>query len=784
MPLADVLPIARQIAEALEAAHEQGIVHRDLKPANIKVRPDGTVKVLDFGLAKALDPAGASGSGELMHSPTMTARATQMGMIIGTAAYMAPEQAKGKAVDRRADIWAFGVVLYEMLTGRRAFPGDDVSETLASVLAREADLAALPANTPAPVRRLVARCLEKDPKQRIRAIGDAMRRLDEDLASAAPPPVTAAATHRGRSSRALWLALAVTSLAAAGLAVPAVRHLREAPPALPPEIRLDIVTPAAEDPVSFALSPDGRQIVYAASGDGGSRLWLRRLDATAGQPLNGTEGGAYPFWSPDGRSIAFFADSKLKRLDVGGGPPQVLAAAPGGRGGTWNGDGVILFAPCQSCALQRVGAAGGDAVAATTFSEKQAGHRFPAFLPGGREFVFFAQGTAAIQGVYLGSLDGPDTRRLTASDTAARYVAPGWLLWIQGGTLRAQRLERSTKQLVGDPVTLADPVAFPPGVHVGAFSVSDGGLVAYRGGGAQRRQLAWFDRAGRSRGMLGPPDENVLQEVRLSPDGRRVAVRRTVQGNIDIWLTDDARTSRVTFDAAQESFPVWSPDGGRIVFASNRKGSLDLFVRPSNGTGAEDLLAESTQTKSPSDWSGDGRFLLFNSLDPQSGWDLWVMPMSGARTARVFLKTPFNERRPRVSPDGRWVAYQSDESNRVEVFVRPFDPSGSGDAGGLWQISTAGGVYPVWRADGRELYYLAPDGAVMAVPIAMRGGEVVSGTPVALFSPRIFGGGFEASQGWQYDVTRDGRFLVNTSLADTAAVPITLVQHWNPEAKR
>jgi Tol biopolymer transport system component len=553
---------------------------------------------------------------------------------------------------------------------------------------------------------------------------------------------------------------------------------------LPPETRLDIVTPTTEDPVSFALSPDGRHIVYAATADGAPRLWLRRLDATAGQPLNGTEGGAYPFWSPDGRSIAFFADSKLRRLDVGGGPPQTLAAAPGGRGGTWNGDGVILFAPCTSCALRRLGAAGGDSVEVTKLAEKQTGHRFPAFLPGGREFVFFVQGTAAIQGVYLGSLDGPDTRRLTASDTGARYVAPGWLLWIQGGTLRAQRLERSTQQLVGDPVTLADPVAFQPGVHGGGFSVSDGGMVTYRGGGAQRRQLAWFDRAGKSLGMLGLPDENNLLEVRLSPDGRRVAVRRAVQGNIDIWLMDDTRTSRVTFDAAQESFPVWSPDGGRIAFGSNRKGVLDLFVKPSSGAGTEDLLAQSPQIKSPSDWSGDGRFLLFNSLDPQSGWDLWVMPMSGARTARVFLKTPFNERRPRFSPDGRWVAYQSDESNRVEVFVRPVDQGGSGAAGGLWQVSTAGGVYPVWRADGRELYYVAPDGVVMAVPIAVRGGEVVSGTPVALFSPRMVGGGSDGAQGWQYDVARDGRFLVNTSIADTAAVPITLVQHWNPELKR
>jgi Tol biopolymer transport system component len=575
--------------------------------------------------------------------------------------------------------------------------------------------------------------------------------------------------------------------------VPTLRHVREPLPVALPETRLDIVTPPTDDPFSFALSPDGQQIVYVASDDGGSRLWLRRLNTTTAQSLAGTDGARLPFWSPDSRSIAFFAGSSLKRLDLGGGQPQVLATVTNGLGGAWNAEGVILFTPNVSAPVFRVAATGGDAVPVTTLV-KQRGHVLPAFLPGGRQFLFFAGGSPETQGVYLGSLDAPDTRRLTAADSAGRYLAPGWLVWIQGRTLRAQRLDRDTQQLVGDPVTLADSVALDLISRAGGFSVSDGGLLAYRGGATPRSQLAWFDRMGTALGVLAPPDETRMLNPRLSPDGRRVAVARTVQGNRDIWLLDGARTSRLTFDAATELIPVWSPDGSRIVFGSIRTGQQHLYIKPSSGAGAEEPLLESTQgSRVATDWSRDGRFLLFFSTDPQSGQDLWVLPMHGAmaspsgspddkgdaRTPRVFLKTTFIEVWARFSPDGRWVAYQSNESGRHEEYVQPFVEGVGGATGGQWQVSTAGGISPVWRADGQELYYVAPDGTLMAAPMAVRGTELAPGTPVELFRPRMVSGG-DAGLGAQYDVSRDGRFLINTVVDDATSAPITLIQHWRP----
>ena len=580
---------------------------------------------------------------------------------------------------------------------------------------------------------------------------------------------------------------AVFLIAMAALAVPAVMHFREAPPAAPPEMRTEIVTPATTDPASFALSPDGRQLVFVASGDGPSRLWLRPLAATAAQPLAGTEGGSYPFWSPDSRSVGFFADAKLKRLDIGGGSPQALANAPGSRGGTWNADGVILFARTFNGPLFRIPASGGEAVAVTKLDRQQS-HRFPQFLPDGRQFLFYAQGTPETRGIYLGSLDSDETKRLTAADTAGVYAPSGWLLWVRAGTLVAQRLDLERRELAGDPVTVADPVGSNTNTNVGAFSVSAAGLVAYRPGGADRLQLRWFDRAGKALGTLGAPDEESprLSSPRVSPDGRRVAVSRAVQGNADIWLLDGARTSRFTFDAAPDRNLIWSPDGSRIVFESDRKGTRNLYVKSSSGAGGEELLLESPQGKIMTDWSADGRFILyFTPLNTDR--DVWVLPMEGDRKPWVFLKTNFNERWAHFSPDGRWVAYMSDESGRDEIYLRPFgEPAAAGAtanrAGGQWQVSTAGGIFPRWRPDGKELYYIGPDGQVMAAPVTATGTTLEPGTPVALFETRIYGGGADNNQGRNYDVARDGRFLINTVL-EGAASPITLLQNWKPPAK-
>jgi eukaryotic-like serine/threonine-protein kinase len=785
IPLDEALPIAKQIAEALEAAHEQGIIHRDLKPANIKVRADGTVKVLDFGLAKALEPAGSMSSTSM--PPTITTPAmTQAGMILGTAAYMAPEQAKGRSVDRRADVWAFGAVLFEMLTGTPAFEGDSVSETLARVIEREPAWNRLPANLPPALRTYLERCLQKDPRQRAQAIGDVRLALEGAFETVASPP-TPASPSSASGGRLAWMVAAVAVAGMVSLAIPAVRYLRETPPPALPEARVDIVTPPTDQPASFALSPDGRQIVFVATGDGASRLWSRSLSTTTAQPLAGTEGASYPFWSPDGRSIGFFAERALKRLDLGRGTPGTLASALSGVGGTWNADGAIVFAPSLTTSLMRVAAAGGTLMVVTTLAAQQQGHAVPQFLPDGRRFLFYVRGAPDTAGIYLGGLDGSASTRVTSADSAGVYLPSGWLLWVRAGTLVAQRLDVAQAALTGEPVTLADGVAVDGLSFRSAVSVAATGLVAYRTGSGSQRQLTWIDRSGTARGTLGEPDGS-LSGPRVSPDGRRVVVERTVQGNTDLWLLDGSRTSRFTFDAAQDNRPAWSRDGMRIVFRSLRTNAGDLYQKLTSGAGMEELVLASDQAKVPSSWSPDGRFLLYTSGDPQTSQDLWVLKMLGDRTPSVFLKTPFRESNGALSPDGQWLAYQSNESGRSEIYVRPFVPPGAagtaaGARGGQWQVSTAGGVYPLWRPDGKELYYLNPAGAMMAASVIVSAATLEPGAPAVLFPTRIHGSGVDAQQGRQYDVAPDGRFLINTVVYSVSA-PLTLLQNWNPEAKK
>ena len=747
IPIDEALPIAKQIAEALEAAHEQGIIHRDLKPANIKVRAEGTVKVLDFGLAKAMDPTGAMSPLNSM-SPTITTPAmTQAGMILGTAAYMSPEQTRGKPVDKRADIWAFGAVLYEMLTGTRAFPGEDLTDTLAAVVRAEPNWTLLPAGLPSALGVYLKRCLQKDPKQRIPDIA-AMRLALEGAFETAAPQATAASLSAAPRGRLVWMAaFGVAAALAAALTMPALRHLRETLPP-PPETRLGITTPATAEPDSFALSPDGRQIVFVASGDGESRLWLRPLGVTTAQPLVGTDGATYPFWSPDSRSIG----------------------------------------------LLRVAATGGPVTAVTTLGPQQSTHESPLFLPDGRRVLFTVSGVPDVQGVYLGALDGSAPTRLTPDLSSASFLpawpgdasaGDGWLLWGRAGTLVAQRLDLDQQTLVGDPVTVADGAARTSGFR--RWSVSAPGLVAYRTVTSNQRQLIWVDTSGAARGTVGDPDGS-LEHPKVSPDGRRVVVARTVLGNTDLWLLDGARTSRMTFDPARDVQPVWSPDGTRVVFTSFRTGTGQLYQMRTNGVGGEERLVASDRNMPPTSWSRDGRFLLSFSTDPQTNGDVWVVPMVGDHTPSLFLQTPFREAYGAFSPDGRWVAYHSNASGRYEIYVRPFVPpvgpnSATGTpaaaASGQWQVSTDGGIMPVWRPDGGALYYLNPAGEMMAAPITVVGDALEPGAPAVLFPTRIYGGGEDTGQGRQYDVAPDGRFLINTELPGNAA-PITLIQNWQP----
>ncbi|MGH9256622.1 MAG: protein kinase domain-containing protein [Vicinamibacterales bacterium] len=786
----EALAIARQIADALEAAHERGIVHRDLKPANIKVRDDGAVKVLDFGLAKLIEPGsgirdpgseGVADDDVATYSPTLSLAATRAGVILGTAAYMSPEQARGKRVDRRADIWAFGCVLYEMLAGRRAFDGDDITVTLARVVEREPDFDALSSAVPPRVAQALRVCLQKDPRRRVRDIHDVRLALEgafeTTVAQTAAPAV--AAQPAPRSERAASMAAGVALLAlAATFAMPYIRT-----PAAAPEMRVEITTPETGDPASFAVSPDGRRLVFVGSDGGQPQLWLRSLDGLSAQPLVGTEGAMYPFWSADSRSVGFFMGTELKRIDFGGGPPRTLTRASP-RGGAWNADDIILYTQAAVGPLFRMSASGGEAVVATTLEAGHTSHRFPHFLPGGRQFLFYVQGTPEARGIYLGSLDSAENKRLTAADAAGVYASPGWLLFVRQGTLLAQRLDVARGAVTGDPVTLADRMTVDANVSLAALSTSAGGLVAYRfGGGAGRRQLVWFDRSGKALGTLAAPDENGVSYPRVSPDGRQVLVYRTVEGNADIWVIDAVRMRRLTFDPGLDRFAVWSADGSRVVFDSTRTGHRDLYVKLSNGAGVEEVFVASPDNKVAYDWSADGRFFVYAVVaDPKTGYDLWIVPLEGDRKPLVWLNTPFDERNSTFSSDGRWMAYTSNESGQYEVYVRLFLGAGAspvqGSASGQWQISTTGGIWPHWRRDGNELYYIAPDGKLMAVPITIEGTTVNAGAPVALFQTQIIGGGTNIDLGRQYDVAPDGRFLINVATDQTTNSPIVLILNW------
>jgi Tol biopolymer transport system component len=566
------------------------------------------------------------------------------------------------------------------------------------------------------------------------------------------------------------------------LALPAVRHLRETSP---PETRVDIVTPATLEPTSFALSPDGRQLVFLATAeDGRSRLWLRSLAATRAEALAGTEDAFAPFWSPDGRALGFFVPGALKRLDLGGGAPQTLAPlrGGGGHGGAWGADDVVVFSDFGN-PLQRVAASGGEVAPVTTLGPRQSSHYFPHLLPDGRHVLFYVQ-DGSEPGVYLGDLEGGAPIRLTDADSGAVYLPSGWLLWVRAGTLMAQRLDVGQAKLTGALLTLADGV--PTTVTGrGAFTVSATGLVAYRERGqTDERQLTWVDRTGTVLGTLGDADGS-LTTPRVAPDGQRVAVVRGVlQSSADLWLLDDVRTSRLTFDASADSYPVWSADSSRLVFASNRAGQLDLYQKLASGTGAEEVLFSSDESKYPSSLTADGRFLLYFTADEQ-GTDLWVLATAGNGEPTPFLQTPFNERWGAFSPDGRWVAYISNESGRDEIYVRPFVPPGEESTAavtvGQWQVSTAGGHGPLWSPDGQELYYLNAEGGMMAAAVSASTTEFAAGTPELLFATRIAGGGVATGQGRQYDVAADGRFLINTVPESATAAPITLIQNWNPQ---
>jgi eukaryotic-like serine/threonine-protein kinase len=600
-------------------------------------------------------------------------------------------------------------------------------------------------------------------------------------ATAAGSQTSAATMQRMHQRRLAWMTgiAAVLALTVIALVIPAMRRLREVPP---PELRADIITPASDDPDSFALSPDGRQIVLVANTGGIARLLLRSLSSTTAQPLSGTEGASQPFWSPDSRSIGFFASGALKRIDLGAGAPRVLVPNAGlFLSGTWSSGGVIVFGAGLHVPLQRVSATGGTPVPTTKFDPNLISQHSPYFLPDGHHFLFSADGKSEKSGIFLGALDGSVPVRLTAEESHGVFLRSGWLLWIRQGSLVAQRLDLAKAALTGEPLTIADGVA--------TVSVSSTGLIAYRSAGAiVQRRLVWMDRTGTVQGSVGDPD-STFDFPRLSPDGRRIVISRTVQGNQDVFLLDGTRMTRLTFNPASESFPLWSPDGERVIYMSRRLGTFDFFQKLASGAGGEEQLnVTDNRPKVPTSISSDGRFLLYFTAEGST--DIWILPLSGDRKPFVFLQTAFNENWSTFSPDGKWVAYQSDETGGYEVYVRPFIRPGTLEKGsvpdtsaGQWQVSTEGGVHPAWRPDGKEIYFIDPSGAMMAAPVSVKGPTLESGTPVKLFTSRIVGGG-EDQGGRKYDVAPDGRFLVNTQVEGAVTQPITLLQNWGRDASK
>jgi eukaryotic-like serine/threonine-protein kinase len=778
--LEEAVLLAKQIADGLEYAHERGIIHRDLKPANIKVAPDGQVKILDFGLAKAL--VGDSAEWDIATSPTISVAATSAGVLLGTAGYMSPEQAKGKPVDRRADIWAFGCVLSEMLTGKPTFDGETITDKLAAVVRAEPELAQLPEQTPQRLRELLQRCLIKDPKQRLQAIGEARIALENSLKDRGEHKGASVAVASRRREWMLMVFGAAGVLAAVVFASLYWNRLAEKPRVvrshLKPMPGSSLMIAGSQS--GFALSPDGTRVAYMAqNADGKAVMWIRPIDSFQAQALPGTEGATNPFWSPDSQSVGFFVGGKLKKIQASGGPPLTICDAPHPRGGTWNQEDVILLAPVANGPIYRVSASGGTATPLTSLdsSKGETTHRWPQFLSDGRHFLYvagtpFGFKSETKNAIVIGSLDSKESKILMQTHSGAIYSS-GHILFLRESTLMAQAFDVKRLELIGNPIPVADPVLEDEATLQLLVSASQNGLLGYMEGTSNTaRELLVVDRGGKNVGGMPGPDAYL--GPRWSPDGKKLLYTLEAAG-YDIWSYDIARQvkTRLTFasGSSQANFAaIWSPDGKRIAYASSRGGKFGLYEKPIDGAGNEKPLGEAkSQAVYPNDWSPNGKFLAYQ----RSGLGItetWILPVAREGIPFAFQQSPFNILLSAFSPDGKWIAYCSNESGETKVYVMPFP-----GPGGKWQVSPGGGWAPRWRRDGKEIFYLSSDNKMMSAEVKANGSNFEIGAVKPLFETRpnrTYGG---------YDVSADGqRFVIafETGQPNTA---ITLVVNWDAE---
>jgi eukaryotic-like serine/threonine-protein kinase len=766
IPLEEVIPIARQIADACEAAHAQGIIHRDLKPANIKLRPDGVVKVLDFGLARATEPTPVSGT-DASQSPTITSPSmTRAGVILGTAAYMSPEQAKGHVADKRSDIWSFGCVLFEMLTGKRAFGGEDVAETLAQILTKEPAWDLLPPDTPPSIRRLLRRCLERDRKRRLADVADVRLELDESATDGAGIGATSVSPRR-------WIPWSIAAVFAAIALWLAVSTVFDRPARETRVVRSSILLPSGlgvrsggASGATLALSADGRRLAFVGVDSTGHRqLWMRTLDGSSPRPLADTDGASSPFWSPDGRWLAFVADGKLKKLDPSGGQAVTLCESAAS-GGAWNRDDVILFTQANGPLAQIPASGGGPSTVTTIAADWRHGHPF--FLPDGDHFGYVAFGLGIEVAVYVASLTSGERTQLPLDAAFVQY-AQGFLLFAQGSTLMAQRFDEQRNALVGTAVPVAEHLRVDSGSRSTQFNASAGGMLVFQEDPSPGFELVWYDRRGRPAGTLGTAAD--YADLSVSPDGRRLLVSIAEPGttNRDLWMFDVVRGIRTRFTVSPEpeTHNIWSPDGKRIVYDSLRKGHRHMYQKASDGSGDEEVLLETEFDENPMDWSPDGRFISYIRRSARTV-NIWMLPLDGDRKPSPFRESSFFEIGGMFSPDGYWVLYFSTESGRNEVYVSPLSrPSEK------LQVSTSGGFDALWGPDGKEIFYLTGDGKLMVAAVTADGdqfrvGEVKPMFELQKIGPRI-----------TYGVSPDGqRFIAVTRKWESVSAPLTLVDNW------